>query len=248
MGIVTVVVSGKGGVGKSTASAGLGCALAALGNSVLVIDGDAGLRNLDLIMGVASETVYDLADVFAGRCVPASAIYPSPLYAGVSVIPAPGKLEDLCSPADMRRLCRGFTRYYDQIIVDCAAGVGRGFDAATAGADRAVLVTTPDMVCARDASVVGDLLAERNVPTRLLINRLRATPILRGQSPDIDDIIDATGVQLIGVLPEDERVAVAVANGHPLPADGSTVQGFRRIARRLAGERVPLPNLIRIAP
>ena len=248
MGIVTVVVSGKGGVGKSTASAGLGCALAELGNSVLVIDGDAGLRNLDLIMGVASETVYDLADVFAGRCVPASAIYPSPLYAGVSVIPAPGKLEDLCSPADMRRLCRGFTRYYDQIIVDCAAGVGRGFDAATAGADRAVLVTTPDMVCARDASVVGDLLAERNVPTRLLINRLRATPILRGQSPDIDDIIDATGVQLIGVLPEDERVAVAVANGHPLPADGSTVQGFRRIARRLAGERVPLPNLIRIAP
>ena len=248
MGLVTVVASGKGGVGKSTVSAGLGCALAELDSRVLVIDGDAGLRNLDLIMGVASETVYDLADIFAGRCVPASAIYPSPLYAGVSVIPAPGRLEDLCTPSDMRRLCRGFTRYYDHVIVDCPAGVGRGFDAASAGADRAVLVTTPDLVCARDASVVGDLLAERDIPARLLINRLRATPILRGQAPDIDAIIDATGVRLIGVLPEDERVSVAVANGHPLPADGPTVQGLRRIARRLSGEHVPLPNLARIAP
>ncbi|MBR3289497.1 MAG: AAA family ATPase, partial [Clostridia bacterium] len=134
MGVVTVVASGKGGVGKSSVSAGLGCALAELDSRVLVIDGDAGLRNLDLIMGVASETVYDLADIFAGRCVPASAIYPSPLYAGVSVIPAPGRLEDLCTPSDMRRLCRGFARHYDHVIVDCPAGVGRGFDAASAGA------------------------------------------------------------------------------------------------------------------
>ncbi len=240
MGTITVVTSGKGGVGKSTVSAGLGCALAQLGRNVLLLDGDAGLRSLDLILGIGSEAVYDLSDVFAGRCEPIRAIYPSPICERVSVIPAPVSLSDLCAPSDLRRLCRGFTRYYDEVIVDCPAGLGDGFETAVAAADRALVVTTPDLVCARDAGIVSTLLARRQLPARLLINRLRVAPILRGKTPDVDDIIDMAGIQLIGILPEDEQVALASANGQPLPTDCTAHEALHRIALRLCGEEMPL--------
>lgn len=240
MGTVTVVTSGKGGAGKSTVSAGLGCALARLGRNVLLLDGDAGLRSLDLILGVGGEAVYDLSDVFAGRCEPIRAIYPSPIQARVSVIPAPVDLSQLCSPRDLRRLCHGFIRYYDDVIVDCPAGVGEGFETAIAGADRALVVTTPDLVCARDAGIVSRLLTSRGLPARLLINRLRVAPILKGKTPDVDDVIDMAGLQLIGILPDDEKVALASANGQPLPSDCEALEAFDNIALRLCGEDVPL--------
>ena len=128
MGTITVVTSGKGGAGKSTVSAGLGCALADLGHKVLLLDGDAGLRSLDLMLGVSSATVYDMADVFAGRCEPVRAIYPSPICRDVSVIAAPVHLEQLCSPEDMRRLCQSFVQHFDDLIIDCPAGIGSGFE------------------------------------------------------------------------------------------------------------------------
>ena len=127
MGQVTVVTSGKGGAGKSTVTAGLGCALARLGRKVLLVDADAGLRSLDLLLGIGGAAVYDIADVFAGNCEPIRAIYPSPICSGVFVAPAPVSLEQLCAPEDMRLLCRGFSRYYDDVIIDCPAGVGQGF-------------------------------------------------------------------------------------------------------------------------
>lgn len=108
MGLVSVVTSGKGGAGKSTVTAGLGCALAKLGHRVLVVDTDAGLRSLDLMLGVGGSTVYDMADIFAGNCEPIRAIYPSPVCPNVFVVPAPVSFEKLCTPQDMKRLCRGF--------------------------------------------------------------------------------------------------------------------------------------------
>lgn len=246
--MITVVTSGKGGAGKSTVTAGLGAALAAAGRKVLLVDGDAGLRSLDLIMGIADGTVYDLSDVFSGRCEPIRAIYPSPVYEGVSVIPAPVSLDRLCPPRDMVRLCRGFARYYDEVLIDCPAGVGPGFTTATAAAERALIVTTPDMVCARDAYVVSELLEERHIPARLIINRLRATPILKGTTPDVDEIIDLCGVQLIGLVPEDEALTTASGNGRPLPARSAATDCFDNIARRLLGEAVPLAKLQKLAP
>ncbi len=247
-GYTTVITSGKGGVGKSTVSAGLGCALAERGQKVLILDGDAGLRSLDMITGVAGETVFDLSDIFDGNCAPIQAIYSSPVYPGVSLIPAPVQLQKLCDPADLRRLCRGFTRYFDHVIVDCPAGVGEGFETAVAAADRALIVTTPDMVCARDGGIIGDLLRKKGVSARLIINRLRATPILKGTTPDVDDIIDTVGVRLLGILPEDEKVAVASANGNPLPRNSVATEGFRNIAARLLGEQPPLLPLEKMAP
>lgn len=243
MGRITVVTSGKGGAGKSTVSAGLGHALAAAGASVLLIDGDAGLRGLDLMLGVGQDIVFDLSDIFAGNCEPIRAVYPSGFTPKLSLLPAPVRLEDLCSPNDLRRLCRGFSRHYDFVFIDCPAGTGRGFEAAVTAAESALVVTTPDMICARDAGVVGDLLAERDMAARLIINRLRVTPVLQGKMPDLDQIIDTAALQLIGVIPEDEQLAIAGANGQPLPERGVAISCFRNIARRFCGDDVPLMPL-----
>lgn len=241
--MISVVTSGKGGAGKSTVCAGLGCALARRGRRVLLIDGDAGLRSLDVMLGIGGAAVYDMADIFSGNCQPVRAIYPSPICPNVFVVPAPISLEQLAQPQKMAALCRGFSRYYDDVIVDCPAGIGRGFETAIAGADRAFVVTTPDMVCARDAQILSHLLREKHIPSRLIINRLRARPILRGKMPDIDEVIDTAGLQLIGVLPEDETVAVANAYGKPLPVESHAFVCFENIAARYLGEDVPLADL-----
>ncbi len=243
MGRIVVVTSGKGGTGKSTVSAGLAYALARLGKRILLIDGDAGLRSLDLMLGVGGNTVYDIADVFAGRCEPIKAVYASPVFQNIFVIPAPLALDQLCTPEQLHRLANGLSRYYDVVIVDCPAGVGRGFQTAVAAAQQALVVCTPDMVCARDAHILSNLLAEKNIPARLIINRLRPKKIMDGSMPDIDRIIDESALQLMGVIPEDETVAVANANGRPLPLHCNAAVCFSNIARRFIGETVPLAAL-----
>ncbi len=243
MGRITVVTSGKGGAGKSTVTAGLGYALSRSVGRVLLIDTDAGLRSLDLMLGVGGATMFDLADVFAGNCEPVRAIYPSPVCPNVFVLPAPISLEEMCSPKEMHELCQGLTKYYDQVIIDCPAGVGRGFETAVAAADMALVVTTPDMVCARDAQIVSRLLDDRHVSSRLVINRLRPQKVMDGSMPDVDEIIDTAGIQLLGIIPEDEAVAVANANGRPLPSDCNAALCFSNIARRYLGEALPLAKL-----
>lgn len=240
---ITVITSGKGGAGKSTVTAGLGYALSQLSGRVLLIDADAGLRSLDLMLGVGGTTMYDLADVFAGNCEPVRAIYPSPVFQNVFVLPAPIRLEDMCTPQEMRNLCRGLAAYYDQVIIDCPAGLGRGFDTAVEAADRALVVSTPDMVCARDAQILAHLLEEKRLRTHLIINRLRPAKVMDGSMPDVDEIIDTAGIQLLGIIPEDEEVAVANANGRPLPAACNAAICFANIARRFLGDSVPLARL-----
>ncbi|MBQ8684373.1 MAG: septum site-determining protein MinD [Clostridia bacterium] len=240
---ITVITSGKGGAGKSTVTAGLGYALSQHSGRVLLIDADAGLRSLDLMLGVGGTTMYDLADVFAGNCEPVRAIYPSPVFQNVFVLPAPIRLEDMCTPQEMRSLCRGLAAYYDQVIIDCPAGLGHGFDTAVAAADRALVVSTPDMVCARDAQILGHLLEEKHLRTHLIINRLRPAKVMDGSMPDVDEIIDTAGIQLLGIIPEDEEVAVANANGRPLPSACNAAVCFGNIARRFLGDSVPLARL-----
>lgn len=243
MGRIAVVTSGKGGAGKSTLAAGLGLALSDAGASVLLVDGDAGLRSLDLMLGVGQDIVFDLSDIFAGNCEPVRAVYPSGYNPNLALLPAPVSLEGLCSPRDLRRLVKGFSRYYDFILIDCPAGTGRGFETAVGAADNALVVTTPDPVCARDAAVVGDLLAARGVSARLVINRLRPRLVMRGKLPDIDEIIDTAGIRLIGVVPEDDAIPFAAAAGDRLPAACPAARCLRNIASRLCGDPVPLAPL-----
>ncbi len=240
---ICVVTSGKGGAGKSTVTAGLGYALSRHSGRVLLIDADAGLRSLDLMLGVSGNTMYDLSDVFAGNCEPVRAIYPSPVFKNVFVLPAPLRLEEMCSPEEMRALCRSLASFYDQVIIDCPAGLGPGFETAVAAADRAIVVSTPDMVCARDAQILGHLLEERQMRSHLVINRLRPNKVLDGSMPDVDEIIDTAGIQLLGIIPEDEEVAVANANAKPLPAACNAAICFDNLAQRFMGKSVPLAKL-----
>lgn len=246
MGSAIVVTSGKGGVGKSTVSLGLASRFAAGGERVLLVDCDAGLRSLDRMTGTEEALVFDISDVVAGRCAPSQAIYPRELSPGVSLLPAPANGEDLVPAHVMKRLIPMLKKYFDRVILDSPAGVGRGFRAAAVAADSAVIVCNSEPVCIRDASIVRGLLDELGVSERrLVINRFNEEyfrSVADGADflHDLDDVIDASGVQLAGIVPEDRKLSAAFSCGR-LPGDDSPgLMALSRIASRLSGVHVPL--------
>mgnify|MGYP000865076450 CR=1 FL=1 len=243
MNSVTVIASGKGGAGKSTVTAGLGAALAARGRRVLLIDGDAGLGCLDHMLGVSERRVFDLADVVSGAAEPDKAVYVSSFSPNLFLLPAPGAEEDVVSPDIMRELAGVFSRYYDYVLIDSPAGVGQGFFSAAAAARRALLVATPDPVCLRDTAQTRLRLREAGVAQqRLVINRFSGAAFRRqGYYRDLDAVIDAAGVRLIAVVPDDPRLAAAAANARPAPEKSPGGMALARLAARMEGERVPLP-------
>lgn len=244
--MIAVVTSGKGGVGKSTVCVGLSCALAERGQRVLVIDTDMGLRSLDLMMGVADKAVHDLSDIFSRECDPQSAICASPLHENVFVIPAPSTIDLNCTPEDMQYLCRGLAEHYDTVLIDCPAGIGRGFHLAIAAADRAILVSTPDMVCARDIHTASTLLDRQEISYKMIINRLRPRAVMKGHMLDIDEIMDIAQVPLLGVIPEDDAVTLATANGRAFPPKSYASVCMNNIAARFCGESVKLADIARM--
>ena len=245
MGAITVITSGKGGVGKSTTSVGLACALSRRGRRVLLVDGDAGLRSLDRMLGVEAGLVYDIADVAAGRCEPIRAIYPCPGFERLFLLPAPAKEEDTVPPEIMQQLIPLLAAYYDHVLIDCPAGVGTGFASAVAAAQRALVGSNPDPVCVRDSAIVRRLLAEKGVKDqRLVINRFQNSRFKKlGYFEDLDAMIDESGIRLIAVIPEDVQLASAAAGARPAPQRCSGAMAYSRLAARLEGERVPLPSL-----
>lgn len=242
MGIATVITSGKGGVGKSTAAVGLGRALSERGRRVLLVDCDAGLRSLDRMTGVEEQLVFDSSDVVFGRCSPAEAIYP--VSDGLFLLPAPASGDDLVRPAVMRRLVPLLKRYYDHVLLDSPAGIGGGFRAAACAADRALLVCSPDPVCVRSIENARKLLAGLQIEDkRLIINRFNGDFFDQtGVYPDLDGVIDACGVRLFGLVPEDISMAAAFLKGKPAPEASPGMLAMRRIAARLEGEAVPMPE------
>ena len=241
---VIVITSGKGGVGKTTTTANIGAGLALSGKSTVLVDTDIGLRNLDVVLGLENRIVFDLVDVAEGSCRLKQALIKDKRYDGLYLLPAAQSRNKMAvTPEQMKEIVKQLEDEFDYVIIDCPAGLGRGFETAVAAAERALVVTTPDMVCARDAQVVGHLLFARDLPARLIINRLRPSLVMRGAMPDVDEIIDTAGLQLMGVLPEDEQVAVANANGRPLPDACNASSCFSNIARRYLGEDVPLARL-----
>ena len=220
MGTITVITSGKGGVGKSVFTAGLGYALAGRGRRVLLVDCDAGLRSLDYMLGIGEKLVFDLADLVKGSCRPADAVYESPVK-GLYLLPAPLETEDVVSPRLMKPLIHAFAPYYDHIVIDCPAGFGRGFRAACAPAGRGIVVANTDPVCIRNS--------------QKSFRRLNCFE-------DLDQVIDETGLQLLGIIPEDLSVVEAVVHGKPIvnAKNAPAAQAFGRVAARFEGENVPL--------
>jgi len=243
---VVVVTSGKGGVGKTTTTATLGAALALRGKRTLVIDADIGLRNLDVILGLENRIVFNLVDVAREACKPNQATIKSKKSNNLYLLPASQTDDkDVIGEEDMRKVISFFKREFHFILIDSPAGIEQGFRNACAAADRAVVVTTPEVSAIRDADRVIGLLHSKEVEPLLLINRLDPELVRKGDMISITDVQDILGVELLGVVERDDSVIVAANNGEPVVYNQKSKAGqsFDRIAGRLSGENIPLEHL-----
>jgi septum site-determining protein MinD len=244
---VITVTSGKGGVGKTTAVANLAVALATEGAKVVCIDGDIGLRNLDVILGLENRIVYDIVDVIEGRCRLKQAMIRDKKLPELYLIPAAQTRDKTAvSPSDMNRLVKDLRNDFDFVLIDSPAGIERGFKNAIAPADRVLVVTNPEVSAVRDADrVIGILEAEEKGPGALIINRLNPALVKSRDMLSADDVLDLLAVELIGIVPEDENVIISSNRGAPVAFDPKSKAGqaFRNIAKRLRGEKVPFLDL-----
>ncbi len=244
---VIVITSGKGGVGKTTTTANLGTALAMVGKKVVMLDTDIGLRNLDVVMGLENRIVFDIVDVVNGNCKLKQALIKDKRFDGLYLLPAAQtKDKTAVTPHQMKNLTNELRKDFDFILVDCPAGIEQGFKNAIAGADDAVVVATPEVSSVRDADrIIGLLEAAGLNDSRLIINRIRSKMVKRGDMMDINDILDILAVNLLGVVPEDEAIVVSTNRGEPAVMENGSRAGaaYRRIARRLTGEEVPMYSI-----
>ena len=198
MGETIVITSGKGGVGKTTTTANIGTALAAMGYKVVLIDTDIGLRNLDVVLGLENRIVYDLVDVATGNCRLRQALIKDKRFENLVLLPAAQtKDKSAVNPEQIEELCNQLREEFDYVLLDCPAGIEQGFRNAIAGADRGVVVTTPEVSAVRDADrIIGLLEAAELRNPKLVINRLRPSMVKRGDMMDINDMIDILAVDL----------------------------------------------------
>jgi len=243
-GRVITVTAGKGGVGKTTFSANVSAALAELGKKAVAVDTDVGLRNLDIVMGLENRIVFDLVDVVEGRCRLQKAIIRDKRIATLHMLPAAQTRDkSSVSPDAMEKICAELRSQFDFTIIDSPAGIEGGFQNAIAGADEVVIVTTPHVSAIRDADrVIGLLEAAEKQQIYLVINRLQAAMVRRGDMLDIPDIMDILAIELLGTIPEDESIVVTSNRGElaSLHATSPAGQEYKNIARRLLGEEVPM--------
>ena len=243
MGTVITVTSGKGGTGKTTVTGGVASCLARLGKNVLCIDMDIGLRNLDISLGLSDRALMDFADVALGNCPLARAAVSHPDLPNLSLLTAPMRLPPHVTAGSIRALLRTARDRYDYIFIDCPAGLGPGFQLATCGADRARVVATNDASSLRDAQRAVEELY-RLCQVHLVMNRIQPK-LLRELRTTIDDAMDAAGLPLIGVIPEDRRVILAANMGRPLILEGrrGAANACLNIAKRIEGYRVPIMRI-----
>ncbi len=245
-GKIIVVTSGKGGVGKTTTVANLGTVLAKDKHSVVMIDADIGLRNLDVVMGLENRIVYNLVDIVEGKCRKEQAMIRDRKLGNLFIIPAAQTREkDAVKPEEMVTLCNELAEEFDYVIIDCPAGIERGFKMAVAGAKTAIVVTTPEVSAIRDADrVIGLLEANLLKDVHLIVNRLNHKMVKRGDMMSTGDIVSLLSIPLLGVVPESEEVVISTNRGTPLVHEKNSRAGqaFRKIARRLNGENIPFDD------
>lgn len=243
---VIVVTSGKGGVGKTTTSANVGTGLAKLNKKVVLIDTDIGLRNLDVVMGLENRIVYNLVDVVEGNCRYKQALIKDKRYPNLYLLPsAQTRDKTSVSPEQMKALTDELREEFDYIILDCPAGIEQGFKNAIAGADRALVVTTPEVSAIRDADrIIGLLEANDLKRSDLIVNRIRMDMVKKGDMMSIDDVVDILSINLIGAVPDDENIVISTNNGEPLAGNDTLAeQAYMNICKRVMGEEVPLLDL-----
>lgn len=248
MGKVIVVTSGKGGVGKTTTTANLGTGLAAAGKKVCLVDTDIGLRNLDVVLGLENRIVYDLLDVVEGNCRLRQALIKDKQF-GENLVLLPAaqtRDKDAVKPDQMLKLMDQLKRVYDFVLLDSPAGIEHGFKNAIAGADSAIVVTTPEISAVRDADrIIGLLEAAELYDPKLIINRVRPDMVRKGDMMSIDDIDDILAISILGVIPDDQDIIVSTNKGETVVTDKRSRPGqaYRNIVRRMLGDEVPFMDL-----
>jgi septum site-determining protein MinD len=244
---VITITSGKGGVGKTTATANIGAALATMGQRVTCIDADIGLRNLDVVLGLENRIVYDLVDAVEGRCRLSQAMIKDKHIPDLYLIPsAQTRDKTAVSPSDMIRICDELRPDLDWVIVDSPAGIERGFKNAIAPADEVIVITNPEVSAVRDADrIIGIVEAEEKGTPKLLINRLDPEMVKQNNMLSADDVVDLLAIHLLGIIPEDKAVLISTNQGTPIALNDKSLAGqaYQNIARRLMGEEVPLLDL-----
>ena len=247
MGVSIVITSGTGGVGKTTTTANLGTALAALGKKVVVVDGDTGLRNLDVLMGLENRIVYTIMDVIENRCRLKQALIKDKRYPNLCLLPtAQTKDKDDISTHDMLNIVNTLKEDFDYVLIDSPAGIEQGFENSVVGADKAIVVVNPEITSVRDADrVIGKLDAKGLEDHAVIVNRLNYEMTKKGDMLDVPDIIETLSVKLLGVVPDDRGITVSTNKGEPIVLDqgAKSGQAFRNIAKRIMGEEVALLDL-----
>jgi septum site-determining protein MinD len=247
MGESIVITSGKGGVGKTTTTANIGTALAAMGKKVVVVDGDTGLRNLDVLMGLENRIVFTLIDVIEERCRLKQALIKDKRFPNLYLLPtAQTRDKNDISTQQMLEVVNELKKEFDYVIIDCPAGIEQGFENAIVGAERAIVIVNPEVTSVRDADrVIGKLDAKGLDRHELIVNRINYEMVKRGDMLDINDILDSLAIKLIGVVPDDKNITISTNKGEPIVLEENAVAGqaFKNIAMRIIGEEVPFMNL-----
>lgn len=249
MGKSIVITSGKGGVGKTTSSANIGTALALMGKRVCLVDLDIGLRNLDVVLGLDNRIIYDIVDVVDGRAKLAQALVKDKRFDDLLyLLPAAQNTDkNAINEDETRAIIEELKPDFDYVLIDCPAGIEQGFMNAIAGADTAIIITTPEISAVRDADRVVGLLEKNPLQeeSHIVINRIRPHMMDDGDVMDIDEITHHLGVPLLGIVVDDDDVIATSNHGEPvvLKTDNPAGRGYRDIARRLEGETVPLMTM-----
>lgn len=247
-GRVIVITSGKGGVGKTTTSANIGTALAKSGHSVVLVDTDIGLRNLDLLLGLENRIVYTLVDVVEERCKLKQALVKDKKNPNLCLLAAAQTRDKSSVSAEqMKKVTDKLKKDYDYVLVDCPAGIEHGFKTAIAGATEAIVVTTPEMSAVRDADrIIGLLEADENIETyKILINRVRPDMIKARDMMSVEDVETHVSCEKIGIIPEDTGIITSTNKGEPIVNNEKSLAGraYLNVARRINGEDVPFLDL-----
>ena len=248
MGEVIVITSGKGGVGKTTVTANLSVSLSLLGKKVIAIDTDIGLRNLDVVMGLENSIVYNIVDVIEGNCRLKQAIIRDKRFRNLYLLPSAQSKDKSCiNQYQMINLTNELKQKFDYVLIDCPAGIEQGFKNAIAGADKAIVVTTPEVSSIRDADrIIGLLEASGIRDNQLVINRLRVDMVKKGDMMSVEDVTEILAIDLLGVIPDDESVVIATNQGEPVVGEESPAgKGYENICRRLTGEEIPVTDFSR---
>jgi septum site-determining protein MinD len=243
LGRAIVLTSGKGGVGKTTTTANLGTALASRGASVVLVDADVGLRNLDILLGLESRVQHHLLDVLEERVTAEDALVADKRTKNLFLLAAAQSREkDEVETPKMQALIARLRRHFDYVLIDSPAGIELGFKNAVAGADEAIVICTPEVAAVRDVDRVVGLLGNRFRP-QLIINRLRPKLVRKGKMLSVDDVNGILRLPLLGVIADEPEIIVTTNRGEPLALRAQTPTGaaYHAIAARVAGDDVPAP-------